>query len=95
MTERQSPSSRLTRATIAVLREHRPQSPFLPNVQAAEMFDAAHSFGELKVLPRSDGGYVVVDTRRPMGGRTLSWHPTISEADEAMRRWAEREGIEP
>ena len=56
-----------------------------PNIMAAERFDAAHTLGPRKVLPRTDGRFIVYDSRLPFGARTESTHARLDEADGALR----------
>jgi hypothetical protein len=71
--------------TVAALKGVKARAPLFSNMIAAELFDYAHTLGPLKVLPRTDGKLVIVDIRLPVGGRTLSTHSSVEEADKAMR----------
>ncbi len=45
--------------------------------------------GAFRVLPRTDGGFVVVDTRRPPGQRTVGKRKfkTLQDAAHAAKTW--------
>lgn len=74
--------------TIGVLATaKRPTPPFFPNVIVAELFEAKHTRGPIKVLPRTTGGYVVFDTRAPLGEGVLEdGLATEADAHAALER---------
>ena len=80
----------LSPSTVAVLRKVRELAPMFPNMIAAELFEARHTIGDLKVLPCTAGGYVIFRVGMPNGrgvvesGRT--W--TEDEAHAALERHA-------
>jgi hypothetical protein len=46
--------------------------------------------GAFKVLPRTDGGFVVVDTRRKLGKRTVGEkYRTLEAAAADAKKWHE------
>lgn len=82
----------LSAETRAVLRDVRPASPLFSNQILAELFEASHTRGPFKLLPRSVGGYVVYDERRPVGQRTVEVIAGSEEqAHRALERWAEHD----
>jgi len=65
-----------------------------PNQIVAEMFEAAHSRGPFTVLPRTDGQFVVFDTRAPNGkGLVAGPFAKVEQAHEALERAAASEGF--
>jgi hypothetical protein len=55
-------------STLAVLRTAKTATPPLfSSVMAAELFDAEHTRGHLKILPTTVGGYVIFDATAPLG----------------------------
>ena len=53
--------------------------------------DPEVTFGSFKVLPRTDGLYVVVDTRRKPGNRVVGQpFKKMLDAKEAARTWHEQ-----
>jgi hypothetical protein len=77
--------------TREALRNVRPCRPLFSNQVLAELFEARHTIGPLKLLPRTCGGYVVYDSRRPMADRVLE----VVQGDEdaahaALVRWARK-----
>lgn len=80
--------------TVAVLRIARPAEPLFKNQILAELFAERHTRGPLRVLPRTVGGYVVIDERRPVGNRTLEIvQGNEDQAHAALERWAGKEGL--
>jgi hypothetical protein len=71
--------------TVAALKGVKARAPLFSNMIAAELFEPAHTLGDRKVYPRTDGKFAVVNLRLPVGGRTVSTHESIDEADKAMR----------
>ena len=71
--------------TVAALKSSRASALLFSNMISAELFDAAHTLGERRVMPRTDGKYIVYDAGRPVGDRTESVHKTVDEADAALR----------
>ena len=69
------------------------------NQVLAELFEAAHSVGPLKVLPRTDGKYIVFDPRKPPATATVAGpfegQGALELADTAMRALARKEGLAP
>ena len=50
--------------------------------------DPELTFGAFRVLPRTDGGYVVVDTRRKPGKQTVgAKFKTLEDAAHAAEQW--------
>jgi hypothetical protein len=49
--------------------------------------DEGITYGHFRVLPRTTGGYVVIEDRRPPGYQTVSTHPSLEGAkiDACMR----------
>ncbi len=82
--------SLLQPATLAVLRAHRASEPLFKNAMMAETFDAAHTRGALRILPRTDGAFALVDERRPLGNRTLGAYQTADVARHALESIAGR-----
>lgn len=72
------------------------QSAFT-NAVLADLFEAAHSVGPLRVLPRTDGKAIVYDARRPLGQCTVAGPfegpKCVELADAAMRALARKEGL--
>lgn len=87
-----SPPASLSPETRAILRDVRAAEPLFSNQILAELFEASHTRGPFKLLPRTVGGYVVYDERRPVGQRTVE---TIAGSEEqahrALERWAEHD----
>jgi len=44
--------------------------------------------GPFRILPRTSGGLIVYDPRRPVGDRTVGVAPTLNEATELARQMA-------
>jgi hypothetical protein len=89
-----APRSVLRPETLAVLREVRPRQPLFSNQILAELFEANHTIGPLRVYPRTVGGYIVVDMRRPVGRRTLETiEGSEDDAHAALERWAAKERV--
>ena len=44
-------------------------------------------YGHLRILARTDGKYVVVDTRRPPGHQTIHVFRTLALAARAASQW--------
>jgi hypothetical protein len=85
---------RFSDETRRILREYRPCGPLFPNIIASELFEAAHSLGPFKLLPRTDGGYVVHDTRAPNGkGLVAGPFKTVAEAQAALEKTAAAAGF--
>jgi hypothetical protein len=74
--------------SVALLRTVRVAGPLFPNLIVAELFDAAHTRGSLKVLPRTVGGYVLFDSEAPLNQGTLAEFKTLAEARECLARTA-------
>jgi hypothetical protein len=72
--------------TLALLAGVKPRAPMFSNQILAELFDARHTRGSLKLLPCSQGGFVVFDTRAALGAGVLSWHPTEDEAHGELEK---------
>lgn len=72
--------------TRRILAAHRPAAPLFSNQIAAELFDAKYTREPYKVLPRTDGGFVVIDERLEVGARTVSKHATPDAALQAIER---------
>jgi hypothetical protein len=84
-------SSILLPATVALLRTVRECRPLFPNMIAAELFDARHTIGDLKVLPSTAGGFIVFRAGMPNGqGVVESGLRTEDEAHAALERHAGR-----
>ena len=81
-------SSSLLPATVALLSAVKPRAPLFSNQILAELFDARHTLGAFKILPSSEGGYVVFDTRAALGAGVVSWHVTVDGAQSALERAA-------
>jgi hypothetical protein len=52
-------SGLLPETVEALAKAHGKQKPLFPNLIAGELFDFAHTLGSLRVLPRTDGAFVV------------------------------------
>jgi hypothetical protein len=79
----------LLASTLAVLRHAKPLPPLFSNMILAELFDAEHTRGSLRVLPRTTGGYVVFDEQAPLGAGVLEeGFATIGQAHQALERLA-------
>jgi hypothetical protein len=78
-------SGGLSAETVEALKKVKASPLMFPNMIAGELFDAAHTLGDLRVYPRTTGDYVVVDSSLPVGKRTVSVHRTVEDADRAMR----------
>ncbi len=51
--------------------------------------DPGIQYGALRVLPRTDGFWIVYDVRRPIGKRTVGKpFPSMKAADFAAKNWA-------
>jgi hypothetical protein len=70
--------------TRAVLRTVKAMAPVFPNMIAAELFDAAHTRGDLKLIPHMGGGYVLFNTTAPLNAGVLGHFPTIERAHAAL-----------
>lgn len=78
-------SGGLSHETCAILRtSHGKQKPLFSNMIAAELFEFANTLGPRKVLPRTDGLFIVYDERLPVGARTESTHDTAADAARAL-----------
>jgi hypothetical protein len=66
--------------TIELLRGVQPRAPLFSNQILAELFEAKHTRGPLKLLPSAEGGYVVFDTLAPMSQGVLAHRLTLPEA---------------
>lgn len=74
--------------TLAVLFSYarKPRAPMFSNAVLAEQFEAAHSWGALRVYQRTDGKYAVVDTEAlPGSQRTIAVCEHVSAADRIAR----------
>lgn len=69
-----------------ILRDVRARDPLFANSGQAEEFAARNTFGSLRVLPRTDGMFIVYDERLPLRDRTVSVHPSEDEARHACRK---------
>ena len=76
-----------------MLREHRPLQPMFDNPMQAELFASKYRRGPFVVHPRTDGRYVVFDTRRPWNDRVVDVECSADDALEAANRRADAEGI--
>lgn len=75
--------------TVAILKDVRPCAPLFSNMIAAELFDAAHTRGSLRLLPTTAGGYIVFDDDAPLGqGLVEGPFPTVEKAHVALERLA-------
>lgn len=87
--------------TLTILAGVRPLAPLFSNMIAAELFDAAHTRGSLRLLPTTAGGYIVFDDDAPLGeGLVEGPFPTVEKAHAALERLAadrasQPEGAEP
>ena len=81
-------SGLLTPETNRILVSHRPHPPLMTNGEG-QAFTEAHTLGDLRVLPTTDGKYIVFRTGQPNArGRVSGPFRTVAEADAAMRRLA-------
>jgi hypothetical protein len=85
-------SGRLLFATTEVLKAHRPAGPRFSNMIMAEQWDAAYARGPFRLLPRTDGRFVVVDSRAPLGKASRGDWATLGGAFERLLELWEREG---
>jgi hypothetical protein len=79
-------TSLLSSETLALLATVQPRAPLFDNLMQAEAFEARHTRGPYKLLPSTAGGYVVFDTRAPLGAGVLSAHRTEEDGDRAIER---------
>jgi hypothetical protein len=79
-------SSLLLPHTLAVLAEVHPRAPFFSNGVQADLFAQRHTLGPYQLLPSVAGGYVVFDSRAPLGRGILSAHPTEDDGQAALER---------
>jgi hypothetical protein len=59
----------------------------------ADLFEASHTRGDLKLLPRIIGGYVLFDTSAPLNRGALSQFSSLPAAHAALEAEAARRGI--
>ena len=79
----------LNATSVTMLRGVRPCSPLFSNMILAELFDARHTRGDLKVLPTTDGRFIVFREGRPNGeGVVAGGFRTEDEAHGALERHA-------
>jgi hypothetical protein len=62
-------------------------------VTAAYYPDRGERRGPLRVLPRTDGGCIVYDERRPVGSRTRAAAATFEQGAILLHEIADAEGI--
>jgi hypothetical protein len=74
--------------TLAALAEVHPRAPFFSNTVQADLFAQRHTRGPYQLLPSAAGGYVVFDTRAPLGRAAVSTHPTEDDGQAALERLA-------
>lgn len=79
---RSVPVSVLLPETRALLRGVKPAAPRFSNMILAELFDAVHTRGHLKVLQRTDGPYIVFDADAPNGEGVLAG--PFAKAEKAL-----------
>lgn len=74
--------------SLAVLASVRKKRPLFSNNVQADLFEARHTRGPFKVLPSTEGGFVVFDTRAALGDGVVEVHGTEDEAHAAVERIA-------
>ena len=52
--------------------------------------DPSVEIGAFRVLPRTTGGFVVIDTRRAPGNQTVHWFPTLEFATKTAQSWKDQ-----
>lgn len=75
--------------TIELLRSVKKCAPLFPNMVVAELFEAAHTRGTLKILPRTVGGYVLFDESASINRGVRGEFATLEEAQAALERAAD------
>jgi hypothetical protein len=81
--------STLLPSTLALLASAHVRAPLFSNQVQAELFEARHTRGPFKLLPSSEGGYVVFDTRARLGAGLRSGpHPSEDGAHAALENMA-------
>jgi hypothetical protein len=83
--------SLLAPSSVALLRDVRARAPVFSSIMSAELFDAEHTRGRYKVLPRVDGGYVVFDAEAPLSAAGRERWPSLESAHAELERLARRD----
>jgi hypothetical protein len=81
--------SQLLPSTLALLRKVTGATqPLFTNQILAELFEMKHTHGPIKVLPRTDGKFVVMDSRRPVGKQDVATADRVDQADVIAKKLA-------
>jgi hypothetical protein len=78
----------LTPAAAQFLAQHgrRAREPLFSNQITAELFAASRTRGTYQVMPRTDGKFIVYDSERRAGARTVSVHDRVELAHAELLR---------
>lgn len=75
-------------ATRKLLEGARAHEPYFSNMIAAELHEAAHTRGDLTLLPFALGGWIVFDREAPNGRGKLAGPFPLVKAHEELERLA-------
>lgn len=82
----------LAPATRRLLATVRACKPLFSNMIAAELFDGENTRGDLKILPTTEGGYVVLDVTAPNGQGVRATAPNLALAQAALEKLSPQPG---